>query len=120
MTSPMFRAAASFSGSPDAVGYTRHAVVTGQPVPFDFRNPKELEMRSARVYAASFKCPVRIYYGADEQHFALSSKPTAELAQLHHLDVQAVAVEGGHNTALDAEIHQAIDFFHGVEKATNR
>jgi dienelactone hydrolase len=80
MSYPHFRAAASFSGSPDAVGYTRHTVAIGGDVPFDYKDPMELQLRPARVYAASFKCPVRIYYGADETHFALSSKPTAELA----------------------------------------
>jgi dienelactone hydrolase len=108
---PHFRAAASFSGSPDAVGYTRHAVAIGADVPFDYRDPMELQLRSARVYAASFKCPVRIYYGAEENHFALSSQPTAELAREHGLDVQAIAVDGGHNSAVEAEIHMAIDFF---------
>jgi len=111
MTYPHFRAAASFSGSPDAVGYTRHTVAIGGEVPFNFTDPMELQLRSARVYAASFKCPLRIYYGADETHFALSSKPTAELAQAHHLNVQAIAVDGGHNSALAAEIEQAIQFF---------
>jgi dienelactone hydrolase len=106
-----FAAAASFSGSPDAVGYTRHALVSGGYIPFDYTDPMELQVRSARVYAASFKCPVRIYYGADETHFALSSQPTAKLARDHGLDVQAIAVDGGHNSALEAEIRLAIDFF---------
>ncbi len=109
MTYTHFRAAASFSGSPDAVGYTRHAVAIGASVPFDYRDP--LQLRSARVYAASFKCPVRIYYGSDETHFALSSQPTAKLAREHGLDVQAIAVDCGHNSALEAEIQMAIDFF---------
>jgi len=116
MTFPHFRAAASFSGSPDAVGYTRHAVAIGADVPFNYRDPMELQLRSARVYAASFKCPVRIYYGADETHFALSSQPTAKLAREHGLDVQAIAVDGGHNSALDAEIRMAIDFFRQASK----
>jgi dienelactone hydrolase len=111
MTYAHFRAAASFSGSPDAVGYTRHAVAIGADVPFDYTDPMELQLRSARVYAASFKCPVRIYYGADETHFALSSQPTAKLAREHGLDVQAIAVDGGHNSAVEAEIQLAIEFF---------
>lgn len=114
MTFPHFRAAASFSGSPDAVGYTSHTLYIGGNVPFDFKDPMELQLRSARVYAASFKCPVRIYYGADETHFALSSKPTAELAQKNHLDVQAVAVDGGHNSAEPLEMQKAIEFFSSV------
>jgi len=111
MTYRHFRAAASFSGSPDAVGYTRHAVAIGAEVPFNYKDPMELQLRSARVYAASFKCPVRIYYGADETHFALSSQSTAKLAQEHELDVQAIAVDGGHNSAVEAEIKLAIEFF---------
>jgi len=116
MTFAHFRAAASFSGSPDAVGYTRHAVAIGADVPFNYRDPMELQLRSARVYAASFKCPVRIYYGADETHFALSSQPTAKLAREHGLDVQAIAVDGGHNSAVDAEIRMAIDFFRQTKR----
>lgn len=110
---PDFRAAASFSGSPDAVGYTRHALAIGDQaaIPFDYRDTRELQLRSARVYAASFKCPARLFYGTEEKHFALSTQPTANLAREHGLDVQAIAVEGGHSSARDAEIRMAIDFF---------
>ena len=96
LTYPHFRAAASLSGSPDAVGYTRHAVAIGAQadVPFDYRDVRELQLRSARAYAASFKCPTRLYYRTQEKHFALSTQPTANLAREHGLDVQAVAVEG--------------------------
>jgi dienelactone hydrolase len=113
LTYPHFRAAASFSGSPDAVGYTRHAVAigNGKDIPFDYQDAKELQLRSARVYAASFKCPVRLYYGTEETHFALSTQPTAHLAKQHGLDVQAIAVEGGHTSAEAAEIEMAITFF---------
>jgi dipeptidyl aminopeptidase/acylaminoacyl peptidase len=116
MTYSQFRAAASFSGSPDAVGYTRHAVAIGADVPFDYRDPRELQLRSARVYAASFKCPVRIYYGTDETHFALSSQPTAKLARDHGIDVQAIAVDGGHISAVEAEIQLAIAFFRRIKE----
>jgi dienelactone hydrolase len=115
LTYTRFAAAASFSGSPDSVGYTRHALVSGGLIPFDYTDPMELEVRSARVYAASFKCPLRIFYGADEHHFALSSQPTAELARSRGLDVQAIAVDGGHNSALEAEIKLAIDFFRHIQ-----
>jgi dienelactone hydrolase len=116
MADSHFSAAASFSGSPDSVGYTRHALVSGGQIPFDYTDPMELQVRSARVYASSFKCPVRLYYGADETHFALSSQPTAALARSHGLDVRAIAVDGGHNSALEAEIKLAIDFFQRVPR----
>lgn len=113
LTYPHFRAAASFSGSPNAVGYTRHAIAIGNEadVPFDYRDARELQLRSAWAYAASFKCPARLFYGTEEKHFALSTQPTANLAREHGLDVQAVAVEGGHTSAQDAEMRMAIDFF---------
>jgi dienelactone hydrolase len=119
MAYPHFAAAASFSGSPDSVGYTRHALVSGGLIPFDYTDPMELQVRSARVYAASFRCPVRIYYGTDETHFALSSQPTAKLAADHGLDVQAIAVDGGHVSAVEAELKLAIEFF-GQKRAANR
>lgn len=58
---PHFRAAASFSGSPDAVGYTRHAVAIGaeSDVPFNYRDARKLQVRSARAYATAFF--VRVY-----------------------------------------------------------
>jgi dienelactone hydrolase len=117
LTYPHFRAAASFAGSPDAVGYTRHAVAIGavSDVPFNYRDARELQLRSARAYATSFKCPTRLYYGTDEKHFAISSQPTAALARQRGLDVQAIAVKGGHTSAEDAEIKMAIDFFRGIK-----
>jgi dipeptidyl aminopeptidase/acylaminoacyl peptidase len=111
MAYPHFRAAASFSGSPNLVGYTRHALAIGSPIPFDYRDSMELQLRSAWAYAASFKCPVRIYYGADETHFALSSQPTAELARQHGLDVQAIAVPRGHVSSKEGALPLAIRFF---------
>lgn len=113
LTYPHFRAAASFSGSADVVGYTRHAVAirSESDVPFNYRDPRELQLRSAKAYATSFKCPARLYYGSDENNFAISNQLTASLARKHGLDVQAIAAHGGHISAVDAEIKMAIDFF---------
>ena len=72
MTRPRFRAAASFSGSPDQVAWAR-----GQPqvVPFNPNDNREYQMRSPLAFPASFKCPVRIYYGSQEILFSRSSRP---------------------------------------------
>jgi hypothetical protein len=75
---------------------------------------RELQLRSARAYAGSFKCPARLFYGTEEKHFALSAQPTANLARGHGLDVQAIAVQGGHTSAEDAEMRMAIDLFREV------
>src|SRR5437899_6936294 len=97
MTSDRFRAAASFSGSPDQVTWTKGQ---RQLVPFDPNDTLEFRMRSAIAYATSFKCPVRMYFGSQERFFGPLSKQTAALAQTKHLDVQAVSVPGDHFRAV--------------------
>jgi dipeptidyl aminopeptidase/acylaminoacyl peptidase len=106
-----FRAAASFSGSPDQAVFVKYAPGAKDNVPFDPANPRELEMRSPLAYAASFKCPARIYYGSQEPHFDLTSKRTAEIAREHNLDVQAVMVDGGHVSEVPRAVTMAIEFF---------
>jgi dipeptidyl aminopeptidase/acylaminoacyl peptidase len=108
MTSKRFRAAASFSGSPDQVAWARGQ---SEMVPFDRNDKKEFEVRSPLAYPKSFKCPVRLYYGNEEVFFALSTRKLAEKATAAGLDVQAVEVPGDHGTMIDPAIQQAIAFF---------
>src|SRR5439155_24683075 len=83
MTSNRFRAAASFSGSPDQAKWSR-----GQVIPFDPKDQREMQMRSPLAFARSFKCPARLYYGEEEFLFASSTKKTAQLAKAAGLDVE--------------------------------
>lgn len=108
MTSRRFRAAASFSGSPDQKAFAR-----GQQalVPFDPKDEREYQMRSPLAFARSFKCPVRMYYGDEEFLFDQPSKKTAELARAAGLDVAAVEVPGDHFSSVDEGIRQALLFF---------
>ncbi|HUJ31356.1 MAG TPA: prolyl oligopeptidase family serine peptidase [Candidatus Acidoferrum sp.] len=106
-----FRAAASFSGSPDQALFVKYAPGAKDYVPFDSADPRELETRSPLAYAASFKCPVRIYYGSQEPYFDLTSKRTAEIAREHNVDAQAVMVEGGHVSEVPRAEAMAIEFF---------
>jgi dipeptidyl aminopeptidase/acylaminoacyl peptidase len=103
-----FKAAASFSGSPDQAAFTK-----SQPrlVPFDKSDPRELTLRSPLAYATKFKCPVRLYYGTLELFFDASSRRTAELAKGKGLDVEAVRVPGNHNSHVPAAMKQSIRFF---------
>jgi dienelactone hydrolase len=109
-TSKRFRAAASFSGSPDQVLYCRYGFPK-RLIPFDLSNPRELQVRSPLAYAASFKCPVRIYYGTREQHLAKTSRLMAAVAKEKGLDVEVVPVEGDHMSAVPAAMKQSIAFF---------
>ena len=61
-----FRAAASISGSTDQAAYIKYAKFAKENAPFDLTDPKEIQLRSPLAYAASFKCPIRIYYGTQE------------------------------------------------------
>ena len=107
--SKCFRAAASYSASPDQALLVRHAKID---LPFDKTNPRELQLRSPLAYAASFKCPVRIYY-ATRDHFVLTSQKTAEVAKGRGLDVEAVRIEGDHGSIVPVGIKQSIPFFQG-------
>jgi dienelactone hydrolase len=104
-----FRAAASFSASPDQAVLAKHAKID---LPFDKTDPRELQMRSPLAYVHSFKCPVRIYY-ATQDHFVLTSQRTAELAKERGLDVEAVRIEGDHGSIVPPGIKQSIPFFEG-------
>ena len=114
MTSNRFRAAASFSGSPDQVKWSRGQT---ELIPFNPSDDREYQMRSPLAFPASFKCPVRIYYGSQEILFRASSQKLAELAKSHNLDVEAVSVPGDHLSSATPAIQQAIGFF---QKQGNR
>jgi dienelactone hydrolase len=108
MTSNRFRAAASFSGSPDQASWA-----SGQPqvVPFNPADQREFQMRSPLAFPQSFKCPVRIYYGNREFFFAANSQQTAKRAKTAGLDVEAVSVPGDHLSMVEPAMKQAIAFF---------
>jgi hypothetical protein len=111
MTYQHFRAAASFSGSPDQVLFCRH-FRQKDIIPFDYTDQREIQLRSPLAYAASFKCPTRIYFGREESNIlSLTSQRTAEIARGKRLDVQAMQVEGGHVTGVPEEIRLSIQFF---------
>jgi dipeptidyl aminopeptidase/acylaminoacyl peptidase len=106
-----FRAAASISGTPDLGTYLKYARGAKENAPFDVSDPKEVQIRSAVAYAASIKCPIRIYYGTEEDYFAIASPRTAEIARQSGIDAEAVAVSGGHGSSADAALRLAIVFF---------
>jgi len=109
MASKRFRAAASFSASPDQALLVKHAKLD---LPFDKTDPRELQLRSPLAYAGSFKCPVRIYYGTQD-HFVLTSQRTAAVAKQGGLDVEAVRIEGDHGSSVPPAIKLSIPFFQG-------
>ncbi len=112
MTSDRFVAAASFSGSMDQKA---NADANPELAVFDRTDPREVEMRSPVAFAASFRCPTRLYYGSKEFWAYRPTKRTAELAREKGLNVQAVQVPGDHFSSVPTAIQNSIDFFGQVE-----
>jgi formylglycine-generating enzyme required for sulfatase activity len=109
MASRRFRAAASFDG-----GVYRPSFYTRpKSVPFDSSDPRESQLRSPMAYASSFKCPVRMY-NATETKGRLMSLHTAALAKRRGLDVEAVEIEGNHNTHVPRAMMRSIAFFQSI------
>ena len=117
-----FRAVASFDGSPDQQllynGSASKPMVPREVV-FAHTDVRELEVRSPLAYAASFKCPARLYYSTQASPLLLNaSTRTAAVAQSYGLDVEAIYVEGGHGSHVWPAVVQSIGFFRriGAEK----
>lgn len=108
LTSSRFRAAASFSGAPDPISWSK-----GQPqvVPFDPSQIRGFQMRSSLAFATSFKCPTRLYYGDQEMWCDAPSRDTAQRAKEKGLDVEAVQVPGDHFSAVPEAMKRSIEFF---------
>ena len=108
MTSNRFHAAASFSGSPDQMLWSKNQP---QVIPFDPADKREFQMRSPIAFATSFKCPTRLFYGDKEAWCDALSQRTAALARQKKLDVVAVKVPGDHFSAVPEAMRQSIQFF---------
>ena len=68
-------------------------------------------MRSAVVFASSFKCATRLYYGDQEDWAKASTEETARRAKAAGRNVEAVVVPGDHFSMLDTAVPAAIAFF---------
>ena len=108
LASDRFRAAASFSAAPDVVEWSR-----GRPdrIPFSSDRPEEFRMRSSVAFADGFRCPARLYFGEDELWLQPATRRAALLAERAGLDVRAVELPGGHDSANPTSIAAAIGFF---------
>jgi dienelactone hydrolase len=104
MASNRFKAAAALCGCMDQR-------LNADMAPFDTSDDREFRMRSPLDFAASFQCPVRLYFGSQEAWALTSTRNTAAQAKAKGLDVEAISVPGDHFTAVDPAIRQSLDFF---------
>jgi dipeptidyl aminopeptidase/acylaminoacyl peptidase len=108
MASPRFRAAASLSGAPSQLAW-----IAGQRelATYNTADHDEIRMRSPILFATSFKCPTRLYWGDQEPFFTSATRQTAGLAKAAGLDVEAIQVPGNHMGMVTPAINLAIEFF---------
>lgn len=107
MASGRFHAAASFSGSPDQVEYTRNRA---DRVPFDATNLEEFRVRSPVAFSTSLRCPTRLYFGDEEFWLQPATRRLAILARRGGLDVEAVEITGGHDSAVPESMARCLRF----------
>jgi dipeptidyl aminopeptidase/acylaminoacyl peptidase len=108
MSTPVFRAAASFSGNPDARAFFRRFP---EDVRFDTADPLEFDMRSAACFAGSFKCPVLMLHASKEHSSDKTIRLTVERARAAGLNVQRGVIDGDHGSALPGESAESLRFF---------
>ncbi len=114
-SSRLFRAAASFDGSPDQqLLYNGSAAKPGvrKEVVFDPKDLRELQVRSPLAYAGSFKCPTRLYYSDEASiYFHHPSRRLVEVAKRKGSDVEAIRVKGNHSSHVAPAMKLSIAFF---------
>ncbi|WP_132518095.1 alpha/beta fold hydrolase [Rhizobium sp. BK376] len=111
MSTRRFRAAAPMSGNPDSFAFFARYP---QDIRFDDKNPREFQMRSPVCYAHSFKCPMRVSHGSEEEHFVTRLGLLAKRAHAGGVKMDVAMVTGGHTSALPGEIDQSIQFFKSI------
>jgi hypothetical protein len=68
-------------------------------------------MRSPLAYAASLKCPARLYIGSLEPEFQTSTRMMAKVAHDHGRDAEALIMEGDHEGSVLPGVMQSVEFF---------
>ena len=111
MASARFRAVASFSATPDQVVFCKHAKNAARDLPFDITDLRELQMRSPLAYAASLKCPAKLYVGTQETEFQTTTRMTAKIAHDHGRSAEALLMEGDHESSVLPGVKQSVEFF---------
>ncbi|MCK6572781.1 alpha/beta fold hydrolase [Myxococcota bacterium] len=108
MASGRFRAAAAYSASPDQRIWREASPAA---VPFDLNDGQEYALRSPAAFPTSFQCPIRLFYGSQEQPYGRLTERLAERAKAAGLDVRAIALPGDHFSYVPEAMRQSISFF---------
>ena len=111
MSTSMFRAAASFSGNPDARAFFHRFP---EDIRFNAADALEFDMRSAACFAESFKCPMLLLHGSSEHGADRAIRLTVARSQAAGLNVQRGVIDGDHSSAIPGESAESLRFFASV------
>ena len=111
MSTPLFRASASFSGNPDACAFFRRFP---EDIRFNTADALEFDMRSAACFAESFKCPMLLLHGSGENGSDAAIRLTVARSQAARLNVQRGVIDGDHTSAIAGESAESLRFFASV------
>jgi dipeptidyl aminopeptidase/acylaminoacyl peptidase len=101
-----YRAAAALDGQVDMESWV--AASTADEVPYDRHDAKEVRVRNPMEFAASIRCPLRLYAGRDCRRY---NAPLAAQARRVGKDCQLVEVQGGHQEMVAPAVKLAIEWF---------
>jgi dipeptidyl aminopeptidase/acylaminoacyl peptidase len=108
MPSP-YRAAAALDGYVDMADWAAHC--PGEWVSFDRRDHREVRVRNPMAFAASLRCPLRLYAGNDHRDV---NAPLATRAKELGKDCELVVVPGDHHQMVAPAVTHAIAWFREV------
>ncbi len=101
-----FKAAAALDGYVDMESWA-----AGSPdaqVPYDRNVPNEVRVRNPMAFAASIRCPLRLYAGEDGREV---NAPLAAKARQAGKDCELVVIQGDHQAMVVPAVQQAIAWF---------
>jgi dipeptidyl aminopeptidase/acylaminoacyl peptidase len=101
-----YKAAAALDGYVDMESWA-----AGSPdahVPYDRNVREEVRVRNPMAFAASIRCPLRLYTGEDGREV---NAPLAAKAKQAGKDCELVVVRGGHQAMVAPAVQQAIARF---------
>lgn len=115
MTPTPYRAAAALDAHVDMERFL--AGCTTEFIPYNSALPQEVRMRNPMAFAASLRCPLRLYAGdgAREVDAALAAR-----AQQAGKDCQLVDVGGGHLEMIAPAVQRAIAWFRQESRRSDR
>jgi dipeptidyl aminopeptidase/acylaminoacyl peptidase len=113
MPSP-FKAAASFGG------YVDQSTFTDDPqwrklLPYDLTDGREAWLRSPIHYAASLRCPLYAFVGADDSIAQSRLDEFVRFAQSAEKDCRRIILPGDHHTSKPEAIRQSIALFLAIK-----